>query len=71
MSPPKGGDGTATVSIDGRPITPEDSGTDLTGGRARIDTQKLYRLVDLDEAKEFELEVELSPGTTAYTYTFG
>ncbi|MEA2348380.1 MAG: hypothetical protein QOG62_2167 [Thermoleophilaceae bacterium] len=71
LAPPKGGSGTATVSIDGRPITAEDSGTDLTDGRARIDNQKLYRLVDLDEAKQFGLEVELSPGTTAYTFTFG
>jgi hypothetical protein len=71
LSPPEDGKGAATVSIDGAPIEPIDSGSDLKSGMARIDRQRLYRLVDLDAAEDFLLEVELSPGTKAFTFTFG
>jgi hypothetical protein len=71
LAPPDDGTGTVRVSIDGEPITAADAGADLTDGIARIDGQRLYRLVDRDSAAEFVLEVELSPGTRAYTFTFG
>jgi hypothetical protein len=59
------------VLLDGRPISDDDAGADVSGGRATITSQRLYRLVDLPEAGRHTLELRFDPGIEAYAFTFG
>jgi cytochrome c biogenesis protein CcdA/thiol-disulfide isomerase/thioredoxin len=59
------------VRLDGESIADGPAGEDVQGGRARIEEQRLYRLVDLPEAGSHELELRFEPGITGYAFTFG
>ena len=59
------------VELDGRPISAEDAGEDVSGGAATITNQRLYRLVDLPEAGRHTLEVRFEDGISGYAFTFG
>ncbi len=61
LAPPRrGGTGRVRVLLDGKPTRTVD-----------VRSQRLYTLVDLPEAGEHRLTVELSKGTSAYAFTFG
>jgi hypothetical protein len=57
--------------LDGGPIAAADAGDDISGARATISDQRLYRLVDLPEAGRHTLELRFEPGIEGYAFTFG
>jgi cytochrome c biogenesis protein CcdA/thiol-disulfide isomerase/thioredoxin len=63
--------GDVRVLLDGKPLPDSAAGEDVSGGVARVDEQRLYRLVDLPRAGDHELTLELDPGVTGYAFTFG
>ena len=67
----KGGPRDLRVRLDGEPIAEGDAGEDVSGGVARIDEQRLYRLVDLPAAGQHVLTVEPDAGISGYAFTFG
>jgi len=71
LSPPKGGSGTVRVFLDGKPIGAAAAGKDVQRGVVRVDRQRLYRLVALDQAEEHILSLRFGRGVTGYAFTFG
>lgn len=64
---------TVKVLLDGKVIDASVAGTDVKNGIVQVDTDRLYNLVDLHGKTEnhvLQLEFE-TPGTQAYTFTFG
>jgi len=63
------------VYLDGRVIALEDAGADVdAGGMLVVDSDRLYTLADLRSDAVFEHHLRLefeTPGTSAYTFTFG
>jgi cytochrome c biogenesis protein CcdA/thiol-disulfide isomerase/thioredoxin len=59
------------VLLDGRPISAKLAGADVRGGRATIEAQRLYRLVDLPAVGRHRLTLEFDPGVSGYAFTFG
>ncbi|HSD24455.1 MAG TPA: cytochrome c biogenesis protein DipZ [Solirubrobacterales bacterium] len=59
------------VLLDGRPIPAKLAGADVHTGRATIEAQRLYRLVDLPSVAEHRLSLRFAPGITGYAFTFG
>ena len=59
------------VLLDGRPIADRLAGQDVEGGRATIDRQRLYRLVDMPRAGHHTVELRLADGIEGYAFTFG
>jgi len=61
LAPPRpGGAGEVRVLLDGKPTK-----------TVEVRSQQLYTLVELPEAGEHRLTLELSKGTSAYAFTFG
>jgi cytochrome c biogenesis protein CcdA/thiol-disulfide isomerase/thioredoxin len=63
--------GMVEVELDGEPVDAADAGEDVVAGSVTVDEQRLYRLVDLDEAGEHALTLRFEPGVTGYAFTFG
>lgn len=62
----------ARVLIDGSPISPENSGKDVTQGAFTIDQPRLYHLYSSKNAAQHRIDVIFSKkGARAYTFTFG
>ncbi|MFL5906787.1 MAG: thioredoxin family protein, partial [Solirubrobacterales bacterium] len=59
------------VLLDGRPIPAKLAGADVDRGRATIQAQRLYRLVDLPAVAEHRLSLIFGPGISGYAFTFG
>lgn len=59
------------VSLDGRPVTAADAGSDVRHGRVQVSAQRLYRLVDLPRVERHRLRLTLQPGIAGYAFTFG
>ena len=59
------------VLLDGEPLPDDAAGGDVRGATARIEEQRLYRLVDLPRAGDHELTLEFDPGVEGYAFTFG
>jgi hypothetical protein len=59
------------VLLDGKPIPDRIAGQDVRSGVARIDEQRLYRLVDLPRVERRTLTLSFSPGISGYAFTFG
>lgn len=57
--------------LDGRPITPHQSGADVHNGVLTVRSQRLYSLVSLPSAQTHILTLELNPGISGYAFTFG
>ena len=70
LGAPRGGRA-MRVLLDGRPLADRDAGADVRAGSARIERQRLYRLVDLGRAEEHELTLEPEAGVEGYAFTFG
>jgi cytochrome c biogenesis protein CcdA/thiol-disulfide isomerase/thioredoxin len=62
---------TATVLLDGRPISAADSGADVHGGRVTVVGQRLYALVSLPTDEAHTVTIDIPPGVSAYDFTFG
>ncbi|HEX6116709.1 MAG TPA: cytochrome c biogenesis protein DipZ [Solirubrobacterales bacterium] len=63
--------GDVRVLLDGKPLPDSAAGEDVSGATARIDEQRLYRLVDLPKAGDHTLTLEFDPGVSGYAFTFG
>jgi cytochrome c biogenesis protein CcdA/thiol-disulfide isomerase/thioredoxin len=59
------------VLLDGRPIPAKLAGADVHRGRATIEAQRLYRLVDLPAVSQHRLTLRFAPGISGYAFTFG
>jgi cytochrome c biogenesis protein CcdA/thiol-disulfide isomerase/thioredoxin len=59
------------VWLDGRPIAPSQAGSDVHGGLVTVRRQRLYALVSLPGEGRHHLRLRLSPGVSAYAFTFG
>ena len=64
------------ITIDGRPLTPEEAGVDLIveDGRSfiRVDEPRMYRIVALPEFESHELKLSAdSPDFALFAFTFG
>ncbi len=59
------------VMLDGRPIAARVAGRDVHAGRASVERQRLYELVDLPRAERHRLTLDLDPGVSGYAFTFG
>jgi cytochrome c biogenesis protein CcdA/thiol-disulfide isomerase/thioredoxin len=59
------------VLLDGRPIPAAAAGADVHNGVATIESQRLYRLVDLPRVGDHSLTVAPDPGISGYAFTFG
>jgi hypothetical protein len=59
------------VELDGRPIPDPLAGEDVSGARATIDEQRLYRLVELPAAGRHALSLRFESGISGYAFTFG
>jgi hypothetical protein len=63
--------GAIEVLLDGEPIAREVAGQDVSGARATVGAQRLYRLVDLPRAGAHTLELRFERGISGYAFTFG
>ncbi len=63
--------GDVEVLLDGEPISAADAGADVERARVRVTEQRLYRLVELDEAGDHTMELRFAPGVSGYAFTFG
>jgi cytochrome c biogenesis protein CcdA/thiol-disulfide isomerase/thioredoxin len=59
------------VLLDGRPIPAKLAGGDVRHGRATVEAQRLYRLVDLPAVAQHRLSLVFDPGISGYAFTFG
>jgi cytochrome c biogenesis protein CcdA/thiol-disulfide isomerase/thioredoxin len=59
------------VLLDGKPIPAKLAGTDVRNGRATIQAQRLYRLVDMPAVSQHRLSLIFDPGISGYAFTFG
>ena len=58
--------------INGKPPTAAERGTDVNAdGYFTVVGERLYSLVKLAQDGQFTITVELSPGISAYDFTFG
>ncbi len=62
---------TVRVLLDGKPVATAASGRDVHGGDVTVRGQRLYSLVSLPSAQRHALTVEVPPGVSAYSFTFG
>jgi thiol-disulfide isomerase/thioredoxin len=62
---------TVRVLLDGHPISSRDAGRDVDNGAVTVRGQRLYSLVSLPSAGGHALTVEVPPGVSAYSFTFG
>jgi cytochrome c biogenesis protein CcdA/thiol-disulfide isomerase/thioredoxin len=59
------------VQLDGRPIPDRLAGPDVHRGVARVESQRLYRLVDLPSVGDHVLTLVPQAGIDGYAFTFG
>ncbi len=59
------------VLLDGKPLPDRYAGSDVHGGVATIDGQRLYSLVKLPAAASHLLRLEPEAGISGYAFTFG
>ena len=62
---------TGRVLLDGHPISSASAGRDVHDGAVTVRGQRLYSLVSLPSAGGHALTVEVPPGVSAYSFTFG
>ena len=71
LSSPAGRALPVQVLLDGRPISPADTGSDVHSGVATVRGQRLYTLVSLSRTERHRLSLRLAAGVTGYAFTFG
>ena len=66
------GKGDLTILLDGKPISIEYAGDDVSDGKIQVEEPGLYNIVASNEAASHTLEILVSsPGFEIYTFTFG
>lgn len=61
-----------SVYLDGKQIDPKDSGEDVVNGKVTVNSNRLYRLVNLKEAQNHILKLKFEDnGISAFAFTFG
>ncbi len=71
LSPSSAGNDRVAVKLNGKPLTAEVAGNDVSGSALTIDSQRLYRIVDLKEPGAGVLDLSLPKGVSGYAFTFG
>ena len=71
LSPGREGNDRVAVKLNGKPLTAEVAGNDVSGSALTIDSQRLYRIVDLKEPGAGVLDLSLPKGVSGYAFTFG
>jgi thiol-disulfide isomerase/thioredoxin len=73
LRPPTGSKGEVRIWLDGKIIDPSVAGGDVQNGSISVDVDRLYSIVDLHgKIENHTLKLEfLTPGTQAFTFTFG
>jgi cytochrome c biogenesis protein CcdA/thiol-disulfide isomerase/thioredoxin len=66
-----GRDRRVKVLLDGRPVGAGAAGADVHGGAVKVDSQRLYNLVDLPRVGHHVLELRPEAGVMGYAFTFG
>ncbi len=59
------------ILLDGKPIIPENAGTDVRDGTVHISGDRLYNLISSSDAGPHTLTIIAKPGFEIYTFTFG
>ena len=59
------------VLLDGKAVSHATAGRDVHGGVVTVRGERLYSLVSLASAQQHALTVEVPPGVSAYSFTFG
>ncbi len=62
---------TARVLLNGKPIPPQDAGSDVHNGLVAVQGQRLYSLISLPHDQQQTFTVQIPPGISAYDFTFG
>ncbi len=62
---------TARVLLNGKPIPPQDAGSDVRNGLVTVHGQRLYSLISLPGDQQQTFTVQIPPGISAYDFTFG
>ncbi len=72
LSPPAGGvAGHVQVLINGKAPTAADAGSDVHHGIVTVNEQRLYNIVSEPKDEDETITLRVSPGTSAYSFTFG
>jgi hypothetical protein len=58
------------VSLDGKPVSAAQAGSDVHDGAAIVRRQRLYHLVRLRDTQEHVLTLRVDPGVSGYAFTF-
>lgn len=59
------------ILLDGKPVRPEDSGSDVQDGVVHVNENRLYTLISTKEAAAHTLTIIAKPGFEIFTFTFG
>lgn len=60
------------VFLDGKLVGTSNAGSDVVQGEVKVNTDRLYNLIDLDgKSGSHLLRLEFEPGTEAFAFTFG
>ena len=62
---------TARVLLNGKPIPPQDAGSDVHNGLVTVHGQRLYSLISLPGDQQQTFTIQIPPGISAYDFTFG
>ena len=62
---------TARVLLNGKPIPPQDAGSDVHNGLVKVQGQRLYSLISLPDDQQQTFTIQIPPGISAYDFTFG
>lgn len=72
MRPIDGGDGSVKVYLDGEVVDEENAGEDVTNGVVEVSSDRLYRLINLNESGIHNLKLEfLDDNVEVFAFTFG
>jgi cytochrome c biogenesis protein CcdA/thiol-disulfide isomerase/thioredoxin len=71
LSPPATGVGHVQVLINGATPTAADAGADVHDGIVTVNAQRLYSIVSEPRDEDETITLHFSPGTSAYSFTFG
>ncbi|MBI2613767.1 MAG: cytochrome c biogenesis protein DipZ [Candidatus Levybacteria bacterium] len=71
MRPPNSGVGEVKVFLDGKLIDNLRGGIDVENGVTIVDKDMLYNLIQLNQAQNYLLRLEFSPGIEVFAFTFG
>ena len=59
------------ILLDGKPVTPENAGTEVQNGMVHISVDRLYNVISNRDAGAHTLTLVAKPGFEIYTFTFG